>query len=485
MKTEKNIRGAGFTFVELLVTVAAIAFLAAVAVVGISKTKGGVENVKLRNDVEALNEAIQVYLANGGSMDGADTVPTALAKLKTKADAESGAGLVGISGSMLDPRIEAQMMSIEESSKSSPRALWDSDRKRFVYATSGFGGAKGFLIDETAAGEDPLEEARKTALAYGKMTNWVWDYEDRSLSASTGVEQAGDTTEVGGYAKLTPPEAEPLQPPSFSIEGGIFNFFDFDLEVELSNPNPVGVSNVYYSVDELQWRVYTGGAVTVGPGQTLTAYAVSLDPDRYENSPYATEEYESSFSISGAAGGNFMNPEGTDKMVTNLLDGDRDEFFSFGKTTGATKDPSWLLFNGADFADISIDESFLLGTIDYYNGTIQSGSGADRVGLSVDLTFNGGEQQIEFNYELDLISTRNLGHQTDEQNADYVKLGNLYSDVPVRLGGRAYDLILEFGDSTRGGFSSIDEFHVIEDRSASGQLFGRLIEVTSEEMPKS
>ena len=81
-------------------------------------------------------------------------------------------------------------------------------------------------------------------------------------------------------------------------------------------------------------------------------------------------------------------------MVTNLAEGEAGSYFTFGTATG-TPDPSWLLFNGASFADIGTDESFLLGSINYYNGTIRTGTQANRVGLSVDLAFNGGLQTLD------------------------------------------------------------------------------------------
>ena len=313
------------------------------------------------------------------------------------------------------------------------------------------------------------------------MTNWVWDYADTALPAGAGVPDLGsDGGTLDGYTPLDPPTAAQLAAPTFSKEPGVYNYFDFDLEVELINPNPAGVSNLYYSVDGAQWKVYAGSAIFVEPGQTLSAYAVSMDPDLFENSAHSTAEYVSSFTISGTAGGDFMDPEGSEGMVTNLLDGDAGEFFSFGTAAG-TPDPSWLLFNGASFAEVDADESFLLGSIDYYNGTIVSGTQATSVGLSVDLEFDGGGQTLAFDYELELISTVNSQSNTAEQNADYVKLGNLYSDVPVDLGGVSYNLILEFGETTTGGFSFIDEFHVLEGEAASGNLYGRLVEVEDEE----
>jgi hypothetical protein len=166
-------------------------------------------------------------------------------------------------------------------------------------------------------------------------------------------------------------------------------------------------------------------------------------------------------------------------MVTNLGHGESGEYFSFGTAVG-TPDPSWLLFNGASFSDVGTDESFLLGTLDYYNGTIRSGTQALGVGLSIDLNFVGSEQSLSFDYDFELVSTRNREGNTAEENADFVRVGDLYAAAPVDLGGVSYNLILEFGETTEGGFSSIDQFHVLEGESASGNLYGRLVEVTED-----
>ena len=468
----------GFSSIELLMVTGAIALLAGIAITLIGNTRSGVKNVKLRHEVETLNEAVQVYLGNGGSMKGIDTVPAALAKLKTSAAGDDA--IVGLGGSLLDPRYRAEMLPASELGSSVPRALWDETKQRFVYANSGAGGAKRFYIDADSADEDPLEEARQTALSYATQTNWVWDYTDVQLAAGGEVATiSGDGPGTGGYTSFDAPPAVRLDPPTFSVDGGTYSFFDFDLEVELNNPNPVGTSVVYYTLDNSQWQVYGGGSVAVSAGQELTAYSVSIDPDAYENSVFATEIYQSSFTISGGSGGDFMNPQGPGGMVTNLGGGDSDSYFSFGTAAG-TPDPSWLLFNGGSFVGVDAEESFLLGSIDYFNGTILAGTEATGVGLSIDLNFSGGPS-LTFDYEFELLSTVNLAENTPEENADIVRIGDLYAGVPVDLGGVSYSLVLEFGETTAGGFSTIDQFHVLEGESASGNLYGRLVEVSDED----
>ena len=122
MKDRKVSRNQGCTLVELLIVAVVLAVLSGLALVAIGRGYGDIVNVKLRDDVESLNEAVQVYLASGGSMEGVGTVRAALVKLKTKADEDSAAGLVGLCGTMLDPRIDAELMTAAESASSAPRA---------------------------------------------------------------------------------------------------------------------------------------------------------------------------------------------------------------------------------------------------------------------------------------------------------------------------------------------------------------------------
>lgn len=469
----------GFTLAELLMVMVGIAIVAGLAIGSISGSHRDVEHVKLRSDVENLNSAVDVYLANGGSMDGVGTIEAALSKLMTEADQASAPGLVGLKGGMLDPRLRAEMMDPSDLALGAPRVLWKTAAQRFVLANSGQGGAKRFYIEAGEGPEDALVEARETALEYGEQTGWVWDYVDAEPASGSGVEEVDSSSPViGGYnAPRVDPSLTRLAPPTFSLDAGLYSYFDFDLVVELTNPNPEGVSEIYYTLDNTRWQVYEGGGVSVAANQVLTAYAVSSDAARYADSDFNQAQYGSTFVISGGAGGDFFNPEGPDGMVTNLLDGERSTYFTFGTATG-TPDPSWLLFNGASFADIGENVSFLLGTLDYYNGTIRTGTEAIEIDLAIDLSFDGGTQNLAFNYGLELISTQNLEGNTAEESADYVRLGSVYSDVPVELGGVAYNLILEFGKTTESGFSSIDQFHVIEGESASGDLYGRLIRAT-------
>ena len=45
------------------------------------------------------------------------------------------------------------------------------------------------------------------------------------------------------------------------------------------------------------------------------------------------------------------------------------------------------------------------------------------------------------------------------------------------VAGRNFKLDVRFGETTANGFSSVSEFHVIEEKSAIGTMYGRITEI--------
>ena len=125
MKREQMRESRGFAMIELLLVVGIVGVLATIAYALIWQVDDGVRATKLRSDVDSLNEAVQVYLANGGSMDGVETVAAAVSKLQTKANSDSATRVVGLKGAMLDERLEAEMLKDDELTSTIPRARWN------------------------------------------------------------------------------------------------------------------------------------------------------------------------------------------------------------------------------------------------------------------------------------------------------------------------------------------------------------------------
>ena len=75
------------------------------------------------------------------------------------------------------------------------------------------------------------------------------------------------------------------------------------------------------------------------------------------------------------------------------------------------------------------------------------------------------------------MTTPNTG--TEWENADYVWFNDTVSSQPVDLYGYDYSLVLEFGETSTYGFSSIDQFHVQETNRASANIYATLVSIGS------
>jgi len=462
-----------FSLVEVLATVAVITILASGAILGWGGIKGASESSQLRSHVQMLNSAVAVYRSSGGDLSGSLSVGEVLTKLKSVANEESAQRLNGYRGATIDQRLRAEPQSEAEAASSQPRAMWNPVRMRFVIASGGQDGVKRFVFDEQGESVDPEERAVALALA-SQGGGWVWDYSEFQVPEVTVGELP--VLIAGTLAGPNPADALEvleLNPPQFSIPGGSYEYSNFDLPLSFENDNPAGVSEVFYSIDGADWAIYSGSAILVPAGARVAAYSVSLDPDRWIDSLPAAETYDSTFVITGSTAGLFSNPVGGPDMVT----GGWGNYFTWGTpaTQAGFTDPSWILYEGASFYDVMPGEQFLLGTIEYYNGTINGGTGASGLDLAITLSFAGGSQEEVFQYDLNLINSANLDGNTQAESADYVQFGEIVGTIPAFLGGVEYNLVLEFGATTENGFASIDEFFVFEGESATGQIYGTLV----------
>ncbi|TRU63715.1 MAG: PEP-CTERM sorting domain-containing protein [Microcystis aeruginosa Ma_QC_C_20070823_S13] len=161
--------------------------------------------------------------------------------------------------------------------------------------------------------------------------------------------------------------------------------------------------------------------------------------------------------------------------------------FTWG--VGSPPPPSRLTFTGKPF-DVNVTtgyvygprarndrEVFSLGTLDYFNGTIQGGTGANSVRLDVttQVTSPVGTNPTTFQAPLNLINSPNTSDPI--ASADSVFLPkNLPPVVMQTLGGAPITLeIPGFGTTTGSGFSTIDQFFVLEGGTATADLLGRFV----------
>lgn len=174
MKT-KSLTG-GFTLVELLVVIASIGILSSVGYVATTGVQNSARENKLMSDVGSVNRSVTVYLASGGSLDSVSDADAVLAKLKTRADADSAVRTVGLTGSAMDARVVAVWQTNDEAGTNQPRAVWNAGEGRFTVARGGARGIKEFRFDEAAAAQ-VTTEARSFTKEAATESAWVWDYE--------------------------------------------------------------------------------------------------------------------------------------------------------------------------------------------------------------------------------------------------------------------------------------------------------------------
>ena len=294
-----------FTLIEMLITITALTGIMSVAYVGVSEMQASAKAQKLQQDIGVVNTAIKMYLAHGGSIAAAGAInpngsvyaltsPQAIVnKLKTRPTVENHKQIVGIRGSMIDPRLEVVMQNVAQAESGEPRALWNSAKRRFDVVREGDPGVRSLRMNRTLLVDEPIFETRASQLKFASVSKWVWDYQDNGNGSpgSYGPVNVGSTSTIPFGLPNMPPGPIVLNPPSFSLVGGIYPLADYDVEVTLTDTNPGGSSQVFYTEDGATWDIYTGQTLNCEPDDTLQAIAVTLDPDNWADSEIAAESY--------------------------------------------------------------------------------------------------------------------------------------------------------------------------------------------------
>ncbi|MGD0652172.1 MAG: choice-of-anchor K domain-containing protein [Verrucomicrobiia bacterium] len=172
--------------------------------------------------------------------------------------------------------------------------------------------------------------------------------------------------------------------------------------------------------------------------------------------------------IGGDSVGIFVNPDpGADNPSMTV--------FGVGTSTflwGAGGDPSSVNYQNVAFSSAT-EIPFKIGTLTYYNGAISAGTGADGVGLNLNVTFTlpSGVNQ-NFLYTMQLINTANTSDPI--ASADYLILSTFPNSV-FNISGITYTLTLAFENLQGGGFlQSGNELHVLEENTATADLMGKV-----------
>ena len=275
-----------------------------------------------------------------------------------------------------------------------------------------------------------------------------------------------------------------LAAPVISPSRKKFNFSATNnILVTLDNPNPAGVSITRYRVNGSLWQDYSApfvleNTIYAAAGATIEAQAVPDGSPLYLPSPISQEAIgRQSIVLNGTTSGAFKNPTGPAGMVSNLNAGGSNSRFEWGDATGASNlSESWMEYSGTSFADIQDSARFGIGELTYYNGTILADSGATTVDLTITLTVDVNGQVFHpfFDFTFELVNSQNVAGD-EWGSADYVKIVDPRSSRTLVFNDYEFEFRVEFGSSTSNGFGAFDEFHVLENRSASVDVFGTFI----------
>jgi prepilin-type N-terminal cleavage/methylation domain-containing protein len=278
----------GFSLTELLFVVAAIGIVTAVAIPQFGGLREKSRQAKLSGDVDAINSAIDVYVANGGNLDGLEEPQAILDRLKTVRSAESAARFVGFTGSTIDRRLSAEMTH-DRGEEDAPRAVWNPASLRFEISGQG-AGVREFRLDENLAEVEYGEEERaRSMLDYNTKPGWIWAYNERSVPMSPGITPMTTTVVAESPAPASTAAPSILMPPVFTPGGGIFKAKQFPLSVTLGNPNDSSTW-LMVSINGGSFVRY-GAPLSVPADSRLIAFATG-DPTRWINSSTTHADYQ-------------------------------------------------------------------------------------------------------------------------------------------------------------------------------------------------
>lgn len=274
----KSLLDRGVTIIELLVVLGVISILGSIAYVNYTGAAQTSERAKLEADVKTLNAAVPLFLSNGGSFDGSETEEQVLDLLKTAAGNENAAGL---SGSLIDLRIQTERQSAAEGATSQARAVWNSTSRRFEILTAGAAGVKRFVLGDPTGGN---ATARTPGLAYATNSTWLWEFTN---AVATNTSGGTNPVTVVGATNQPAVAVTKLSPPTITPPGGARSLTEYQptLTVTLSNPNAAGA--VYYSLSGGGRTAYTA-PIQAPVGATVLAWVEANGAANWINSDIAT-----------------------------------------------------------------------------------------------------------------------------------------------------------------------------------------------------
>ena len=134
--------------------------------------------------------------------------------------------------------------------------------------------------------------------------------------------------------------------------------------------------------------------------------------------------------------------------------------------------PNTLKYKGTQFIQVEPGEYFKVGHIDYYNGTIASGTGAEIVTLEMKVSMTSPDQVETVPIFIGFHNTVNTS-SNDWDNADSVVLR--YRTIPLQqqLNGKDYYLVISMGEANNADSqTAVGGITVLENSTGSAPIYG-------------
>ena len=147
-----------------------------------------------------------------------------------------------------------------------------------------------------------------------------------------------------------------------------------------------------------------------------------------------------------------------------VLTGEGTNEIATGTPSGASGAASVYTVLPASINTPRTEIPFVAGTLRYFNGTVTTGTSADRATLRIDL----GGQLGEFDFPLQFITTTN--NSNARESADIIQVSNPIASRVVNIAGIPHTARLAFSNPTTGGFTNVSEFAVEESQSAEAEI---------------
>lgn len=263
----------------------------------------------------------------------------------------------------------------------------------------------------------------------------------------------------------------------------------------IEDVNAFDPSFLEYRIDGGIWAPYAGpfsvSSSDYDSGLTVESRAVSDSPYYLTSATTAQVLAQLELDLEAAASGMFHSPEGEIYMETNLSpENSESPYFEWGSiydqygNTDSMVSKSRMDFAGNTIST-KLNSRIDLGTLSYYNGSIYEFTGADFVylGLDIGLAMGGNDIDLSFDFQFDLINVINdyNAYSGDQSlamaSADYVQINDASRLTSFQIDGVEFELALEFGGASGAGFSTFDQFHVVENETAETHLFATITRV--------